>query len=67
MNRLTAIDLQKMSDKAQMLYIQDLLTDAVACIKDLAGEHVRYEYVNHVLNHAKQAVLDLDQINERKI
>ena len=67
MNRLTAIDLQKMSDKAQMLYIQDLLADAVACIKDLAGEQVRYDYVNHVLNHAKQAVLDLDQINERKI
>jgi len=67
MNRLTAIDLQEMSDKAQMLYIQDLLTDAVACIKDLAGEQVRYDYVNHVLNHAKQAVLDLEKINERKI
>jgi hypothetical protein len=56
-----------MSDKAQMLYIQDLLVDAVACIKDLAGEQVRYDYVNHVLNHAKQAVLDLEQINERTI
>lgn len=65
MNRLTTIDLQKMSDKGRSLYLQDLLADVVECIRDLSGEQVRYDYVNHVLWHSEQAMLDLEQINER--
>ena len=67
MSRLTSIDLEKMSEQSRLYYLQDLLQDATDCIKDLTGNKVRYDYVQTILNHATQAVLDLEKITKQEV
>ena len=64
MSRLTMIDLAKMSDQSRLYYLQDLLQDATDCIKDLTDNKVRYDYVQVILNHATQAVLDIEKLTK---
>jgi hypothetical protein len=62
MSRLTSIDLTKMSNEGRLLYLQDLLQDATDCVRDLTDNKVRYDYVQQILNHATQAVLDIEKL-----
>ena len=58
----TEIDLTKMSEASRLYYLEDLLQDLADCIKDLAGEYPRYDYVEHCMQHAEQAAKDLSKI-----
>lgn len=62
MHRLTTIDLTKMSEQGRILYLQDLMIDTIDAIKDLSGDAPRYDYIQQILNHTTQAVLDLQQL-----
>jgi hypothetical protein len=64
MQRLTVIDLTQMSEQSRLYYLQDLLQDATECIKDLTDNKVQYGYVQAILNHATQAVLDLEKLTK---
>jgi len=64
MQRLTVIDLTQMSEQSRLYYLQDLLQDATECIKDLTDNKVQYGYVQAILNHARQAVLDLEKLTK---
>ena len=64
MSRLTTIDLAKMSNQSRLYYLQDLLQDATECIKDLTDNKVQYGYVQTILNHATQAVIDLEKLTK---
>jgi hypothetical protein len=64
MQRLTVIDLTKMSEQSRLYYLQDLLQDATECIKDFTDNKVQYGYVQAILNHATQAVLDLEKLTK---
>jgi len=66
MSRLTVIDLAKMSDQSRLYYLQDLLQDATECIHDLTENRVQYGYVQTILNHATQAVLDIEQLTKER-
>jgi hypothetical protein len=64
MRRLTVINLTKMSEQSRLYYLQDLLQDATECIQDLTDNKVQYGYVQAILNHATQAVLDLEKLTK---
>ena len=64
MSRLTVIDLTKMSEQGRMYYLQDLLQDATECIQDLTDNKVQYGYIQAILNHATQAVLDIEKLTK---
>jgi len=64
MSRLTVIDLTQMSEQSRLYYLQDLLQDATECIKDLTDNKVQYGYVQAILNHATQAVLDIEKLTK---
>ncbi len=67
MQRLTLIDLTKMDEQGRILYIQDLMIDTIKAVQDLTNNEVQYGYIKHILDHTKQAVLDLQQlVNEGK-
>jgi len=67
MQRLTLIDLTKMNEQGRILYIQDLMIDTIKAVQDLTNNEVQYGYIKHILDHTKQAVLDLQQlVNEGK-
>ena len=59
MTRRTEIDLNRMSEDGRLYYLQDLLQDLSDCLKDLAGDKPRYDYVKHCIEHAEQASQDL--------
>ena len=54
------IDLNKMSEKGRLLYLQDLIEDLTDCIKDLDKERIRYDYISHTVSHAHKAIRDLN-------
>ena len=62
MKRRTEIDLTRMSEDGRMYYLQDLLQDCVDVVMDLTDNKVRYDYVQATLEHASQAVLDLEKL-----
>jgi hypothetical protein len=64
MKRRTEIDLSKMSESSRSYYLQDLLADLADCIQDLSGDHPRYDYVAHCIEHAEQAREDLAQLSK---
>ena len=68
MQRLTLIDLPKMDEQGRILYIQDLMIDTIKAVKDLTNNEVQYGYIQHILDHTTQAVLDLQKLlnNEGK-
>ena len=68
MQRLTLIDLTKMDEQGRILYIQDLMIDTIKAVKDLTNNEVQDGYIQHILDHTTQAVLDLQQLlnNEGK-
>jgi len=67
MQRLTLIDLTKMDEQGRILYIQDLMIDTIKAFNDLTNNEVQYGYIKHILDHTRQAVLDLQQlVNEGK-
>jgi hypothetical protein len=67
MQRLTLIDLTKMDEQGRILYIQDLMIDTIKAVQDLTNNEVQYGYIKHILDHTRQAVLDLQQlVNEGK-
>ena len=67
MQRLTLIDLTKMDEQGRILYIQDLMIDTIKAVQDLTNNEVQYGYIKHILDHTRQAVLDLQQlVNEDK-
>jgi hypothetical protein len=53
-----------MSEQGRMYYLQDLLQDATECIQDLTDNKVQYGYVQAILNHATQAVLDIEKLTK---
>ena len=61
------IDLNKMSEKSRLYYLQDLLADLSDCIQDLAGEEPRYDYITHCIEHAEQARKDLSILNSQTV
>lgn len=67
MKRRTEIDLNKMSQAGQYLYLKDLIEDLSDCLKDLAGDQPRYDYIQHCLEHAEQASEDLAVITKQTI
>lgn len=67
MQRLTLIDLTKMDEQGRILYIQDLMIDTIKAVQDLTNNEVQYGYIKHILDHTRQAVVDLQQlVNEGK-
>jgi hypothetical protein len=56
-----------MDEQGRILYIQDLMIDTIKAVQDLTNNEVQYGYIKHILDHTKQAVLDLQQlVNEGK-
>lgn len=62
MPRLTLIDLTKMDEQSRIYYLQDLMIDTIKAVQDLTNNEVQYGYIKHILDHTKQAVLDLQQL-----
>lgn len=62
MQRLTLIDLTKMDEQSRIYYIQDLMIDTIKAVQDLTNNEVQYGYVKHILDHTRQAVLDLEKL-----
>jgi uncharacterized protein YbjQ (UPF0145 family) len=58
----TEIDLSKMNSLGRIIYLQALLRDCAETIRDLAGDHSSYDYIEHTIEHAEQAVSDLRKI-----
>lgn len=67
MNRLTSIDLTAMSAESRILYLQDLLFDAVDIIKDITNNEYNQPYLKDFINHATQASLDIQQLTKKGI
>ena len=67
MNRLTSIDLTKMSAESRILYLQDLLFDAVDIIKDISNNEYNQPYLKDFIDHAAQASLDIQQLIKKGI
>lgn len=62
MSRLTLIDLTKMDEQSRIYYIQDLMIDTIKAVQDLTNNEVQYGYIKHILDHTRQAVLDLEKL-----
>lgn len=65
MKRRSEIDLNKMDADSRMYYLQDLIADLADCVKDLAGDRPRHDYIQHTLEHAEQAVADIATMKTR--
>jgi hypothetical protein len=48
-----------MSNSTQYLYLKDLIEDLTDCLKDLAGDQPRHDYIQTCIEHAEQASEDL--------
>jgi hypothetical protein len=62
MQRLTLIDLTKMDEQGRILYLQDLMIDTIKAFQHLTNNEVQYGHIKHILDHTKQAILDLQQL-----
>lgn len=62
MSRLTLIDLTKMDEQSRLYYLQDLMSDTIKAFQDLTNNEVQYGYIKHILDHTRQAVLDLEKL-----
>jgi hypothetical protein len=60
--RRTEIDLNKMSDKGRLYYLEDLIKDLTECVKDLTKETIQYGHTKHIIEHGEQAVKDLNTL-----
>lgn len=60
--RLTQIDLTKMDEQSRIYYLQDLMSDTIKAFQDLTNNEVQYGYIKHILDHTRQAVLDLEKL-----
>lgn len=60
--RLTQIDLTKMDEQSRLYYLQDLMSDTIKAFQDLTNNEVQYGYIKHILDHTRQAVLDLEKL-----
>jgi hypothetical protein len=62
MKRRTEIDLNKMSEEGRLYYLQDLLQDLSEGLQDLSGTKPRYDYIQHLIEHAEQASNDINKL-----
>ncbi|CAB4147416.1 hypothetical protein UFOVP507_28 [uncultured Caudovirales phage] len=58
----TEIDLNKMSEDGRLYYLQDLLQDLAEGLQDLSGTKPRYDYIQHLIEHASQASKDINTL-----
>lgn len=58
----TEIDLNKMSEKSRLYYLQDLLQDLADGLQDLTGDKMMYDYTQHLIAHAEQAASDINKL-----
>ena len=58
----TEIDLNKMSEDGRLYYLQDLLQDLAEGLQDLSGTKPRYDYIQHLIEHAEQASSDINKL-----
>lgn len=56
------IDLNRMSEDGRLYYLQDLLQDLADGLQDLSGTKPRYDYIQHLIEHAEQASSDINKL-----
>ena len=61
------IDLNKMSEQSRLYYLQDLLMDLAEGLQDLSGTKPRYDYIQHLIEHAAQASEDIRVLLSEKV
>jgi hypothetical protein len=66
MIRRTEIDLNKMTEEGQMIYLKYLVKDLGQALQDMAGTKPRYDYINTLIQHALQAEEDLTTMIDNK-
>lgn len=64
--RITAIDLNSMSQDGQIIYLKYLVKDLGQALQDLAGTKPRYDYIDTLIQHALQAEEDLTTMIDNK-
>jgi hypothetical protein len=58
----TEIDLNKMSERSRLYYLEDLIKDLTECVKDLTKDSIQYGYIKHIVEHGEQAASDLNKL-----
>jgi hypothetical protein len=66
MIRRSEIDLNKMTQEGQMIYLKYLVKDLGQALQDMAGTKPRYDYINTLIQHALQAEEDLTTMIDNK-